>query len=192
MRKNNIFSDETNTNETNILTVGPLSLNESSKLAITAFNDEIQLSADEFDALYILAAHAGRPLAPSAAAEDAFGGVLEKINAAGNGFMWIERSPESGYIFRTSWGSDWSDGRGSGDAKHEKVQRRIFVSRLSAAAAAVLVVVAVSLAVGHNGEPDEVYFILEPSQVPAASFQSEYDDIEYEEDEYDEEHGTQD
>ena len=130
MRESDIFSDEIN-----ILTVGPLNLSEPDRRAITVFGEEIQLSADEFDALYILAAHAGRPLAPPAAAGDAFGGALEKINTAGNGFMRIERSPESGYIFRTSWGSDRY---GSGNVKHAKVPLRVFAGRF-ARWAAVLV-----------------------------------------------------
>jgi len=33
--------------------------------------------------------------------------LIRQVNAIGEGFMWIEKKPETGYIFRTQWGRVW-------------------------------------------------------------------------------------
>ena len=33
--------------------------------------------------------------------------LVDQVGEAGQGFMWIEYSPESGYTFRTWWAHNW-------------------------------------------------------------------------------------
>ena len=99
---------------------GPLTLDSDSNTAYIAPRAELRLSPDEFDVLYILAAREDMPLTfeqlydclweqedgacRQAEARKTIAKVVRRVNAAGNGFVWIERHPSLGYTFRTRWG----------------------------------------------------------------------------------------
>jgi len=107
----------------NIFIAGPLNLYRDSKNADTVLGLELSLSEEEFDALDLLAVNEGEVVTDEQLCEaiwkggDETGGeelvkttlnrLMELINIAGTGFMWIEHIPSEGYVFRTRWGSDW-------------------------------------------------------------------------------------
>ena len=84
---------------------------------------ELDLSEAEFDALDLLVTHEGSHLTfeqiyeavwktpdgadNRVAAQEALNGLIEKVSVAGESFMKISYSPESGYTFLTHWGHNW-------------------------------------------------------------------------------------
>ena len=100
--------------------VGPLNLNRQTKKANTVFKTELILDGKEFDALDMMAAREGEPLAfeqlyaavwhaedgqdGREAARSGLDNITRQVKEAGDGFMWISRTPEAGYIFQTRWG----------------------------------------------------------------------------------------
>ena len=102
---------------------GPLNLNRKTKKADTVFQTELYLDDKEFDALLLLVEHEDDFLTferlydavwdasdgldnRDVAAQD-LGSLVRKVSEAGEGFMWIEFTTESGYCFRTRWGHNW-------------------------------------------------------------------------------------
>ena len=102
--------------------VGPLNLDKQTKRATTVMGAELSLDADEFEALAILSSHEDEPLAfellyaaiwdaedksCELEAREKLGNLLKQVRNAGEGFMWIEYEPETGFTFRTRWGHNW-------------------------------------------------------------------------------------
>ena len=99
--------------------VGPLNLNRQDKRATTVMGTELTLDADEFDALDMLAECEGDPLTFERLYETVWSegdcsrdrsvalmrleNLIGKISEIGEGLMWIEYEPETGYSFRTRW-----------------------------------------------------------------------------------------
>jgi len=102
---------------------GPLNLHRNSKKADTVFQTVLYIDEKEFDALVILAEREGDTVTfehlyrsvwdewdgmdQRAAAEMGLGKLINEVRKAGEGFMWIEHSPDKGYSFRTRWGHNW-------------------------------------------------------------------------------------
>jgi hypothetical protein len=107
-----------------IFIAGPLNINKAKKTASTVFGDELRLDEKEFSALAMLAAYEGETVdihtLHNEMFADAFNAahinetrtevlaklsdLLEKVNKAGEGFMWIERNEKTqDYTFMTSW-----------------------------------------------------------------------------------------
>ena len=98
---------------------GPLTLDSGRKRAYIVPDVGLQLSQNEFDLLYLLAMREGIPLTFErlyASVWEQDDGVcrrkdarvditevVSQINAAGNGFAWIEYHPTFGYTFKTMW-----------------------------------------------------------------------------------------
>jgi len=103
--------------------VGPLNLNKLAKRACTAMGVELFLDEKTFDVLDMLASRVGDyfsteelcravcegPETPDGKeiARHLVDNLLKLIAAAGHGFMWIEYSPDAGYVFKTHWGHNW-------------------------------------------------------------------------------------
>ena len=103
----------------NLRIAGPLTLDSDSNTAYIAPRAELRLNPEEFEVLYALAAREGVPLSfeklydclweqeggarRRTEARKTIAKVVSQINAAGNGFVWIEQHPSLGYIFRTKW-----------------------------------------------------------------------------------------
>ena len=102
-----------------IYSAGPLNLNRQTRQAHTVMGAELPLDGKSFDALFMLASHEGEPQTleqlcsaiwdgdGSAAASSSLNNLAEQVNTAGQGFMWIEFDPGSGYTFRTRWANHW-------------------------------------------------------------------------------------
>ena len=104
--------------------VGPLDINRSAKKAATVMGAELLLDDNEFGALDLLASREGEyvtfdelykanwELSESRdgkeTAHTAIDDLIKKVSFDGCGFMWIDYSPEAGYIFKTRWGNNWS------------------------------------------------------------------------------------
>ena len=98
---------------------GPLTLDSDSNRAYIVSRTELDLSPDEFEVLYMLATREDVPLTLEQLygslwergdgicrreeARQAMDNIIGQVNAAGNGFVWIERTPPEGYTFRTRW-----------------------------------------------------------------------------------------
>ena len=84
---------------------------------------ELSLGANEFDALDLLAMQEGEAVTfetlykavwktegssnGHAVALTELENLISQVSEAGEGFMWIEHEPETGYRFCTSWGHNW-------------------------------------------------------------------------------------
>ena len=102
---------------------GPLNLNRKTKQATTVTGIELKLDTDEFNALDILAAQEGEIItferlyeavwnvgngsrgrcAALTKLEKLMVILIRKVDETGEGLMWIEYKPETGYCFQTSW-----------------------------------------------------------------------------------------
>ena len=103
----------------NFIIAGPLNLNKIQRQACTVMGSKLTLDHNEFDALFLLAANEDEHLTLQQIYEVSWGredaGTIEyasaaldklinQVNDAGNDFMWIEKTPELGYKFKTRWG----------------------------------------------------------------------------------------
>ena len=104
--------------------VGPLDINRAAKKAGTVMGAELILDENEFDILDMLASREGEyvtfdelykanwKLSEShdgkETARTAIDELIKKVSFDGCGFMWIDYSPEAGYIFKTRWGNNWN------------------------------------------------------------------------------------
>ena len=104
--------------------VGPLDINRSAKKAGTVMGAELILDDNEFGVLDMLASREGEyvtfdelykanwELSEShngkEPARTAIDELIKKVSFDGCGFMWIDYSPEAGYIFKTHWGYNWN------------------------------------------------------------------------------------
>ena len=104
----------------NLRVVGPLTLDSSGMRGYIVTDAALQFSPGEFELLYALAMREDIPLTferlyasfweredgvcRREEARRAISKVARQVNAAGNGFVWIEYNPSSGYTFRTKWG----------------------------------------------------------------------------------------
>ena len=109
-----------------LYSAGPLHIDRRNRKAVTVFNNELPLGTKEFAVLDLMASQEGKSLTfeqlyralrdmedgidnyESARLCVAF--VVEQVKIAGEGFMWIEQSPETGYAFRTNWGRNLDSG----------------------------------------------------------------------------------
>jgi len=103
---------------------GPLNLDREKMTADTALGAVLDLQRHEFDALDMLAMREGEALTfeqlyeavwktqddsiERSAARFDLERLIEKVSLAGEGFMWIDFVPETGYTFRTHWGHNWN------------------------------------------------------------------------------------
>ena len=102
---------------------GPLNFDMMNRQVSTVTGGEINLDANEFEALYILATNEDTYITigqlcdvyrRKGAADNidhvsaALENLMHKINQTGDGFMWIESTPEAGYKFKTRWGRKWN------------------------------------------------------------------------------------
>ena len=98
---------------------GPLTLDCYRNRAHIVPNIEILFDQDEFHTLHMLAAREDMPFTLEQIyeaiwephdgsdrldeAREGVENVMERVNAAGNGFVWIDSHPVSGFTFRTKW-----------------------------------------------------------------------------------------
>ncbi|MCL2068789.1 MAG: hypothetical protein FWH00_02720, partial [Oscillospiraceae bacterium] len=91
---------------------GPLTLDSGSNRAYIVSHTELDLSPDEFEALYMLATREDIPLTLEQLHESlwdrgdgicrreearkAMANIADQVNAAGGGFVWIEQNPLTG------------------------------------------------------------------------------------------------
>ena len=108
--------------------VGPLNIDKQLRIVSTVMGSELNVSENEFDALDMLATRENEPLSfeqlYSALWDVGDGGnyrenarlelnqLTKKVNMAGNGFMWIEKTTDSSYIFHTRWSHNWNQASG--------------------------------------------------------------------------------
>jgi len=104
--------------------IGPLNIDRRTRRADTVTGAVLALSEEEFDSLDALAAREGESLSfdyiyetvwingsrsfDKAAAKSGLDHLARIVGEAGEGFMWIENDPESGYAFRTRWSHNWN------------------------------------------------------------------------------------
>ena len=102
---------------TNIFIAGALALDGRANAAYIISSEPLRLNSCEFETLYLLASHKDTPQSFEAIynsvweqedgadrrteAREAINGVVTIINAAGNGFAWIEHEPSDNYVYRT-------------------------------------------------------------------------------------------
>ena len=100
--------------------VGPLTMDKVGNRVYIVPDTELSFSPNAFETLYTLAIRENIALTfeqlydslwdigdgkcRREEAHAAIAKVIERINAAGNGFVWIEENPATGYTFRTMWG----------------------------------------------------------------------------------------
>jgi len=108
---------------------GPLNINRSAKKAGTVMGSELILDDNEFDILDILASREGEYITLDELYKTIWGitenpdgkeiarttidELIKKVSQDGYGFMWIDYSPEAGYIFNTHWGYNWNSRNGT-------------------------------------------------------------------------------
>jgi len=180
---------------------GPLNLDREQKKASTVMGGNLGLDGNEFDALYMLATNEGKYLSYQQIAnaskgiksETAIKKLVEQINTAGDSFMWIEFEQGSGYMFKTSWGRNWSESKNTNDSvnsitekvnastekkgKSNKTSLKTFVSGAGALAAIILLALFTLLITGVIAptSPDPVYIEaeLEEREIPLATLSTE-------------------
>ena len=102
---------------------GPLNIDCEKHKMSTVMGAELNLTDDEFEALYILASNEDNPIKfdtlynkiwkSGDAARDriramhAMNNILRRVEEVGNGFMWIEHDVKRGFTFKTHWGHNW-------------------------------------------------------------------------------------
>ena len=102
-----------------ILLIGPLVLDKSTKEAKTVYNSELFFTPCEFDALLALASRENEAVTLERLIEIVWGtkeganrydearesieNVIKQINANDGFFMHIDYHPENGYTFKTRW-----------------------------------------------------------------------------------------
>ncbi|MCL2386591.1 MAG: winged helix-turn-helix domain-containing protein [Defluviitaleaceae bacterium] len=112
----------TNRDGTAVYVAGPLNLNRDTKKACTVMGTNLALTNNEFDALYTLATHEGESItleqlhkavwgkdAAHEATQMGLNHLVNQVGEAGEGFMWIEQHPKTGYTFHARWGHNWKD-----------------------------------------------------------------------------------
>jgi hypothetical protein len=176
--------------------VGPLNLNRQTKQAGTVMGTELSLDSNEFDALDMLAAQEGEPLAfeliYSAVWDTGDGScnrdtarvsldkLIDQVDEAGEGFMKIEHKPETGYTFQTRWGHNWKKQHSFIDPNQKKMklplskQRRY--SRRKAGALLVKMTIAAACVATiafsplfDEQSPDTYYYFFDDIPVPLAA-----------------------
>ena len=106
-------------------TAGPLNLNRYTKQANTIMGTELVLGENDFEALDLLVSNEGKYLSFQQLYEAAWSksdytdsidtsytalhNLIMQVNNAGERFMWIEKVPGTGYIFKTRWGQNWNE-----------------------------------------------------------------------------------
>ena len=117
--------------------IGPLNLDRQTKRANTAMGMELNLDANTFMALDLLATHEGETLIFEQIYDEVWGisgdkndpevdgrldtdadsretaretlnALIEQVRVAGEGFMWIDYQSETGYTFQTHWAHNWN------------------------------------------------------------------------------------
>ena len=101
----------------NLRIVGPLTLDSGNNTAYIVPHAELRLNSEEFEVLYMLAIREDIPLSfeqitdclwewngsEGGEAREIVAKVAGQVNAAGNGFVWIEQYAPSSCMFRTKW-----------------------------------------------------------------------------------------
>jgi len=109
---------------------GPLNINRTAKKAGTVMGAELILDDNEFDVLDTLASREGEYVTfddlykdiwvlsksrdGKETAQITIDDLVKKVGLDGYGFMWIDYSPEAGYMFKTHWGYNWKPQNGTG------------------------------------------------------------------------------
>ena len=115
---------------------GPLYIYRAGKKAGTVMGAELILDDNEFDVLDILASREGEYVSfdelykmiwgstesrdSKETARITIDDLIKKVSLDGYGFMWIDYSPEAGYIFKTHWGYNWNPKGGTGSDELEE------------------------------------------------------------------------
>jgi len=181
---------------------GPLNLFREAKQADTVMGTELTLSAAEFDALDMMVEREGEPVTfeqlydaiwktpdgvdNSAEARAALDRVIEQVSIAGESFMEIEFSPESGYTFQTHWGRNWQARQqqedpfvlpsgemvvpGVSQSRGKRVVAGLVAGAVVTAAAIVLIITAVMNDIATDT------FVINEEIVPLAARESTPDD----------------
>jgi len=122
---NNVDICHADTEETGCrYSAGPLDINRPAKKAGTVMGAELILDDNEFGVLDMLASREGEYVTfdelyktnwdlsenrdSKETAHTKIDDLIKKVSFDGCGFMWIEYSPEAGYIFKTHWGYNWN------------------------------------------------------------------------------------
>ena len=173
---------------------GPLNLDRKSKRADTVMGTQLVLDERKFDALDMLVSLDGEILSferiyesvwedPSGSvspeeALDELKDLIDEVESAGEGFMWIEYVPEAGYSFRTHWGHNWQADAPGEDIyalpddlmalpeKPKKPERRLVAALLVGAVAAATAVVMILTSVMNDLAADAQ--VIDDATVPLA------------------------
>jgi len=182
---------------------GPLDINRSAKKAATVMGAELLLDDNEFGALDMLASREGEYITfdelcksnwelsespdDRETARTAIDELIKKVSFDGCGFMWIDYSPEAGYIFKTRWGNNWNPqseissielARGAPEDNTApvkiKIQRRSrsaeYIAGISAVAAAIILMLLFLFNTLVLKPPDvePLFKIVEDTSIPLA------------------------
>ena len=197
---------------------GPLNLCRRTKQADTVMGTELILSDAEFDMLDMLATREGEPVTfeqlydavwktpdgadNHSAALKSLNNLIEQVRVAGESFMMIEYSPESGYTFKTHWGHNWQSRQvkeepfepfilpsgeiivpGVSQARDKRLVAGLLVGAGAAAVAVVLIFTAVFRDI--SADPftieDEKVPLIAVMSIPEASLLPDTDDFDQEE-----------
>jgi len=212
VRVERIEDDMNSNSQKNTYFAGPLNLNRSTKQADTVTGYKLSLNENEFNALDLLVSRAGEMLTfeqiyeaawqkedgsdNREAARIGFEKLIKQVRKAGEGFMWIEYTPEFGYSFRTYWGHNWHTRNNKilppvvkipNARSQEKKTKRSLAPILTAVCAAAAVFAFVITTYLYDPNPGGQ--IIDEGQIPLAEpnldEEEEPDDIETEPDDPD-------
>jgi len=180
---------------------GPLNINRSAKIAGTVMGAELILDDTEFDVLDILASREGeyvtfdelyKAIWESSENRDGkeiartiIDDLIKKVSIDGYGFMWIDYSPEAGYIFKTHWGYNWNSQNGkrslepdSGSIEDDVTPIKIIVRRrfrsaeyiagIGAIAAGIILMLLFlfNSPILNTPDAEPLYLVLEDADIP--------------------------
>jgi len=116
-------SENNNSLEDQYIFAGPLNISKSKRQASTVMGIDITLGENDYEALVFLVTREGAFVTFQQIYEAAWGNsettdsidhsyaaldnLVQQINKAGEGFMWVEYASGQGYRFMTHWGYNW-------------------------------------------------------------------------------------
>jgi len=182
---------------------GPLNINRSAKKAGTVMGAELILDDNEFDVLDILASREGEYITfddlyieiwemsgstdSKETARTTIDDLIKKVSTDGYGFMWIDYSPEEGYIFKTHWGYNWNSRNGTSSlepiirpTEDDKTPIRLIIKRRSrraeyiagvgAIAAGIILILLflINSPILNTPDVEPLFLVVEDTNVPLA------------------------
>jgi len=179
-------------NQTNgaYIAAGPLNIDCGANKVTTVMGAVLQLTPAEVKILYILATNEDKCFTAEALYDEVcktngkpydrteamhtMNNILRQIEAHGDGFVWIERSINDDFTYKSRWGHNWGSQPNKSNVFRRKTVVRTAVGAVGLVAAAMVFMFTPLFSRSDTYEPrtDEFIYLHDP-QVPMGTFEAE-------------------